>query len=109
ANSKPYATAENGIAPSFVRSLTTTYETWSRVSSDRRYNREKVGPPRASARRHRPWYRPVAPRLLGCGHDRSRPLHRALTPAVLVVAADPRAAAGGRLSPPRFPPARGPP
>src|SRR4029453_12808947 len=71
ANSKPYATAENGIAPSFVRSLTTTYETWSRVSSDRRYNRGKGGPPRASARRPRPWYRPVAPRLLGCGHDRS--------------------------------------
>src|SRR6185369_14699809 len=96
--SKRYATAETGIAPSFVQSLTTIYETWSPLSSIVTYTCEQVGPPRASARWHRLFFRPVAPRLLGCGHDRSRSLHRALAPAVLVVAADRRAAAGGRPS-----------
>src|SRR4029079_8649964 len=53
ANSKLYATAETGNAPCFAQSLTTIYETWSRLSSIVPIIESEVGLPRASAWRHR--------------------------------------------------------
>src|SRR5262245_18243499 len=86
--SKPCATAETGITPSFVQSLATIYETWSPLSSIVSIIVSEVGPAaRFGAVGPTFFFGRSQPRLLGCGHDRSGSLHRALAPAVLVVAA----------------------